>query len=365
MISNSQVSFCVDTLLVETVLGDSRFYKKAGFVSDLLDKVKEYFSAQIDTSNPVSSVLRVLAPGALWMFLSTIGLGKWGFLLGLLMDVFHIDAPAMLSSMFDKVKGMISGGKKASSEEIDSATEAVAQEHATPGTPQEAQQAPKAIEELKQKQESAKADDHITHSSLELMPNAKLIRLALIDYENHSMRLTKEAFFDMGGYNKSKAQGSSLLAKIFGWIVKIALFSAGLMVAGDVVNAVLGRPSALTGTYQAGKEAPSTSAPVGHQSTQTKFPAKSDAPLPFSWPLVNNVGNIENMLIQFAKDTYSGLDGKEDVIRSTPAFQAVRDNINWFNVHNEGSASIFIPKTYTSKKQLVDYFIDDVAQAAK
>jgi hypothetical protein len=198
------------------------------------------------------------------------------------------------------------------------------------------------------------------------MHDAKLIRLALIDYEDHSMRLTKNAFLGIGEYNKSKSQGSSLLAKIFGWIVKIALFSAGLMVAGDIVNAVLGRPNALSGTYQEGKDSPAApSAPVGHKSTQTKFPAKSDAPLPFSWPLVNNVGNIENMLIQFTKDTYSGLDGKEDIIRNTPAFQAVRDNINWFNVHNEGSASIFIPKTYTSKKQLVDYFIDDVALAAK
>jgi hypothetical protein len=369
MVSNSQVSFCVDTLLVETVLGDSKFYKKAGFVSDLLEKVKEYFSSQINPNQPVSSVLRVLAPGALWMFLSAIGLGKWGFLLGLLMDVFHIDVGSMLTSMYDKVKGMISGGKKVSSEEVDAATETVAQEHATPGTVQQVQQAPQAIQQLKEKHQGvSEANDHVTYSSLHLMHDAKLIRIALINYENQYMRLTKEAFLGIGEYNSSKAKGSSLLAKIFGWIVKLALYSAGLMVAGDVVAAIFGMPSALTGNYHGSKENETESAqvaPPAYKSTQTKFPLKGDAPLPSSWPLVNTPSNIENMLIQFAKDTYSGLDGKEDIMRNTPSFDAVKDNINWFNIHNPGSAVIFLPKTYTSKKSLVDYFIDDVASAVK
>lgn len=368
MISNSQVSFCVDTLLVETILGDSKFYKKAGFVSDLLDRVKEYFGSQIDTKHPVSSVLRVLAPGALWMFLSAIGLGKWGFLLGLLMDVFHIDAPGMLSSMFDKVKGMIGSGKKVSSEEIDSATEAVAQEHATPGSSQEVQQAPQAIQQLKDKhQEAAEANDHVTYSSLDLMHDAKLIRIALIDYENQYMRLNKQALFgiSVSKFNSSKSKGSSLLATIFGWIVKIALFSAGLMVAGDIVNAVLGRPNGLTGGGQTEQESSSVPVPSGPKSTQTKFPPKGDAQLPSSWPLVNNPSNIDNMLIQFTKDVYSGLDGKESLIQNTPGFQMIKDKIDWYNARHPGSSAIFIPPNWETKKQLVDYFIDDVAKSVK
>jgi hypothetical protein len=374
VISNSEVSFCVDTLLVETILAEPKLYKTAGFVSDLLEKVKEYFSAQMTPGEPVSSVLRIIAPGALWLFLSSIGLGKWGFLLGLLMDVFHIDAPGLLKSLFEKVKGMISGGQKVSSEQIDSAAESAAQEFATPGTQQEAQQGYEALQQKKQQQpqqeEGAKANDHVTYSSLELMHDAKMIRLALINYENQKMRLTKEAdisdFFK--GYGRSKSRGTTLLSKIFGWVIKIALYSAGLMVIGDVINAVLGRPSALTHTYQAGKESPSeapTAPPPTTVSTQTKFPKKGDAPLPASWPLINNPSNIENMLIQFTKDVYSGLDGKEDIIRNTPSFDAVKDNINWFNVHNPGSAVIFLPKTFTSKKQLVDYYIDDVAESVK
>lgn len=374
MLSNSEVSFCVDTLLVETILSDDKFHKTAGFVSDVLSKVKEYFGAHIRPDHGVEDVLKVLAPGALWLLLQGMGLGKWGFLLGLLIDVFHIDIPGMLKSLYEEVKGLISGGQKVSSSQIDAATDKVANQFAGSSSPQEAQEG--FTEFKKKQQEVAHADDHRVYSSLELLESARLFRLALVNYEHEKMRLTKSAMTlpeFLGGYSKTKAKGGSLLARIFGWIVKIALFSAGLMVAGDAVNALLGRPSALSGTYQPGRDdynplggsSSGPSAPAAPTSTQTKFPSKGDSPLPASWPLVNNEGNIENMLIQFAKDTYSGLDGKESVIRSTPAFQAIKSNIVWANIHNEGSSQIFLPRNFTSKKGLVDYFIDDVAKAVK
>lgn len=374
MIPNSEVSFYVDTLLVETILSDDRFHKTAGFVSDVLDKVKEYFGSKIRPDHGVEDVLKVLAPGALWFFMQSIGLGKWGFLLGLLTEVFHIDIPGMIKSLYEKVKEMISGGQKVSSSQIDAATQEVSQQYATPGSEQEAQEGYQNLQKQQQQQAGASpADDHKTYSSLELLDSARLFRLALVDYEYQKLRLTKNAISlpsFLGGYSDTKSKGSSLLGKILGWVIKIALFSAGLMVAGDAVNALLGRPSSLTGTYQSGRDdvnplGKSTSGPSGPPAaTQNKFPSKGDAPLPASWPLVNNPTNIENMLVQFAKDVYSGLDGKEGIIRSTPAFQAIKENIVWFNIHNEGSAQIFMPRNFTSKKNIVDYFIDDVAKRA-
>lgn len=346
MIPNSEVSLCVDALLVETVLADNRFYKRAGFIADVLSRIKGEIMGHIDKEHPVASVLKILAPGALWLFMQSIGLGKWGFLLGLLTDYFHVDIPGMLKSMFDKVKDSISSGKKSSSEQIDQAANEVAQEHATAANP---------------------ADDHRVYTSLELLDEARFIRLALIEYEHQKMRLVKEGtdvnnFLDFGG---AKSKTTSLFAKIVGWIFKIVLASAGLMVAGDAIHALMGEPSALTGTYQEGKTPESGSTePSESISKQTKFPSKGDSPLPGSWPIVANSTNISNMLVQFAKDTYSGLDGKESLIQSLPAFQAVRDNIAWFNVHNEGSAVTLLPSNLRSKKKIVDFFIDDVAKAS-
>ncbi len=371
MIANSEVSFCVDTLLVETILSDSKFHKTAGFVSDVLTKVREYLSTKIDKEHPVRSVLAALAPGALWLFLQSIGLGKWGFLLGLLADVFHVDIPGMLKSLYEKVSEMITGNHKVSSSQVDSAVQEVAQQYSAPGSEQEAQEGYRALQQKREK--APEADDHKVYSSLELLEDARMFRLALIEYEHQKMRLTKNAIGMpdfLKGYGRTKAKGSSLLARIFGWIVKIALLSAGLMVAGDAISGAVGLPSSMTGTYQykADEKTPETTAPlapVGPHSTQTKYQFKADSPLPFAMNMTNNPTNIENMLIQFAKDTYNGLDGKENIIRMSPAFQAVKDNIAWFNVHNPGTAQTFIPRNFTSRRQLVDYFIDDVAQRDK
>jgi hypothetical protein len=349
MIPNSEVSFCVDTILVETVLGDPKFYKTAGILTDLLTKVKDWFSAHIDKEHPVASILKNLAPGAIWVLMQGIGLGKWGFFLGLLTDYFHVDIPKILESMFEKVKELLSSGHPVSSSQVDAATEQVAQQHAT---------------------DAAQSDDHRVYTSLELLNEAKLIRLALIDYEHQKMRLIKESsdVNDLLGFGGSRARSTNLLVKILGWVVKIAFASAGLMVAGDAIHAFMGTPSALTGTYQEGKtptDSPSEpAAPSGPVSTQKKFPLKGDAPLSMSWPMANTPSNIEEMLIQFAKDTYSGLDGKESLIRSLPSFQGVKEDIEWFNIHNPGTTAIFIPRRYPSKKSMVDHFIDDVAKAS-
>lgn len=365
--SSSEVSFCVDTLLVETVLSDPKLYKKAGFVQDLLGKVKDYFSHQIDPANPVKSVLDHIAPGALWLLFQSLGIGKWGFLLGLLMETFHVDVHGMLTSLYEKVKELIGSGNKVSSSDIDAASRATVMEFNKPVTPEEEARGTQALQNAKPPGESAASDQRV-YSSFELLDDARMFRLALIDYENQYFRLTKDGVNKTAGlFGNTKSKGTSLLGTIFGWVIKLALASAGLMVAGDVANEVLGRPSALSGTYQKGQESsetPSAPAPATPHSTQTKFPSKGDGPLPGTLPMVNNPQNIENFLIQITKDTYSGLDGKENLIRNSPAFQAVKDNINWYNVHNEGTAVTFLPGMFKTKKQLVDFFIDDVAKSA-
>lgn len=366
MISSSEISFCVDTLLVEAVLADPKFYKKAGFVQDLLGKVKDYFSHQIDPKNPVKSVLDILAPGALWLLFNSLGIGKWGFLLGLLMNTFHVDVSGMLNSLYEKVKEMIGSGKKVSSADVDAATRSTVMEFNTPPSAAEEAQGTQALQNTNPPGEAA-ANDQKVYSSLELLGDARMFRLALIEYENQFFRLTKDNVIKTAGlFGNTKSKGTSLLGSIFGWVIKLALASAGLMVAGDVANEVLGRPSALSGTYQRGQESSESqpTAPPAPHSTQTKFPLKGDAPLPGTLPIVNNPQNIENFLIQITKDTYSGLDGKENFIRNSPAFQAVKDNIGWFNVHNAGTAVTFLPGMFKTKKQLVDFFIDDVAKSA-
>jgi hypothetical protein len=350
-----EVQSYMDTLLVETLLAEPKLYKKA----DLSSSVGQYFSSKIDKENPVSSIFdEFIAPG---LMVKLFG-WKWGLLMGLLTTVFHIDVAGLLKSLVDKVREAVGDGKKPITQaQLDSAVQDAAQEHSKVA-PGEAADGYRAL----QQRQTSHADDGRVYSSLELLHEAKMTKLAMIAYEHENMRLMKEPiekradFFSNFGANK--AQKTSLLARIFGWVIRVGLISAGLMVAGDVINLGLGRPSSLSGTYQHGKDEPT--APPAPTSTQTKFKLKGDAPLQSTWPLINTPDNVENMLIGFTKDVYDGLEGKESLIQSSAGFQNVAEKINWYNAHNPGSAVIFLPKVFTTKKQLVDTFIDSVAANA-
>lgn len=357
--NKSEISFYVDTMIVETILDDPKMsYKKAGIVNDLLMKLKDYFMQHIDKNQPVESVLNILAPGALWLTFQALGIGKWGMLLGLLANVLHINVGGMLTSFYEKVKSLISGGKQVSSADIDQISSSVTSEFSSPPTEDEAKD---AYQQMQQRQ-----DSKTVFTSLELLEEAKFIRLALVSYEDHILRLTKEAglFNFMSGFGARKSKGTSLLASILGWIFKLALASAGLMVAGDVINKIVDRPNALDKTYQSGQpdKLNDRNIPPPPMSTQTKFKLKGNSSLPRVVTMTNIPQNVEEAVIQFAKDTYAGLEGQEEAIRQSPAFNAIVADINHFNELHLGSSGFAIPPVYTSKKQLVDYFIDDVAR---
>ena len=360
---SSEISFYVDSLIVETLLSDPALYKTAqasGLFSQLIDKVKNYFSNHIDANDKAGSILNMLAPGAIHVIFSAMGFGWLGALLGLATSVFHIDINAILTSIWNKVKSLISGGKQTTSEEIDSAVNSAVQEEAKPATEGEIDQALKLLENNK--------------SAAQLLRDAQMLKLAMIEFNQHQLR--KEAgpstFSSM--FNGRKSTTVNLLSKVLSWIFKIGLASAGFLVAGDVINKFLGRPNALDGTIQNGKPIPSAQpgavapAPV-FVSKQTKFkvnPGYSDVKRNISDNWVESVSNdevsIASMLVQFAKDVYSGLNGKEAAIRTSPAFEVIKDRIVTYNRSSAGDAMVFIPKYLTSKKQIVDRFIDDVAE---
>ncbi len=358
--NGSEISFLVDTMLIETLIAEPRSYKTAGTLTDILSTVKEYASSKIDKTNPAGSALDILAPGALWLLLKSIKLGKIGFILGLLMEVYHVDVESMIRSVYNKIKPLLSGGGKVSSEQIDEATNNAAQEQSENVSEEDAKEGYQQLPKY-QTQQARPANDGKVFSSLELMHDAKMLNLVAIEYEKHILKLTKTAgFFD--SYKGTKAKGSNLLGTIIGWLFKVVLYSGGLMIIGDVVNKVLGRPNSFDGNLQAGQpnnEAPSHDAA---HATQNKYPLKGDSPVPSQMPMTNTPENISNILIQFAKDVYSGLDGKENLIENTNGFQVIKEKIAWLNVYNKGSATIMMLPNL-SKKELVDYFIDDVAAA--
>lgn len=363
----SEISFYVDTLIVEAILCDENpgngLRKEASVVGDLLAKVKEYTGQHIDQNDKAGSVINMLAPGAITMALGAMGFGWWRILVGLAVSVFHINVAGIFESAWGALKGMIGGNKQVSGPEVDSMVQnAVRQNTTTISSDEEAQKA----------QEQAKNIPGLTTSAR--LRQARMLKLAMIEYDRvTTYSLTKEGLSlnPLQWFGKGQGSTSSLLGTIISWIFKVVLASAGLMVAGDVINKFLGRPNAIDKTYQAGQpEQQTQSAPPAPRSTQTKFPLNAGYnegahPRPWIEQTPNNAGSISNMLVGWAKEVYSGLNGKEGLITSSPAFQAIVEQIAWYNHTSAGDNMVVIPTMYSNKKSLVDYFIDDVAQKAK
>lgn len=354
----NEINFYLDTLIVETILRNNQILVKqadsSGLVSGLIDKVKEYVGNHIDPKDKVGSLLNILGPGAIAMTFSAMGLGWLGTLMGLSMRIFNIDVKSIISSIWDKLKPIIANDKPISSAQIDSFVQNAVEEHAKPATKEEAE---KAVEMMEKK------------SFDQLMRDARFVKISMIKYQQFPLEKNAD-FFSMFSNRKSKT--SSILARILGWIFKVALASAGLMVAGDVVNKFLGRPNAFDSTIQSGKpiEIIQPTPIPANVAKQTKYPIKTGYVLEknnigdSNWieRIANNQSSIEEMLIDFTKSVYDGLDGKEEFIKNSSAFQVVRDRIVWYNRASAGAPFIFLPKYFTSKKQIVDYFIDDVAE---
>jgi len=352
--SNSEISFYVDSIIVETILRDERLVKQAevgGMVAALTDKVKNYVGGHINQDDKLGSLINLLGPGVISVAFASMDLGWLGALIGLSMRVFNINVKNIISSIWGKIKSVATGDKPVSSSQVDSFVQEAVQENYKPATQEEADQAAKATQ---------------TKSS-KLIKDAKFVKLAMISYKSGTLK--KEAgFFEMFSARKTKT--ASILTRVLSWIFKVALASAGLMVAGDVVNKFLNRPNALDGTLQKGAPTDQSQGVVPANVTkQKKFPVKPGyAPEKYNtgdslWMerVTNNPSSIEEMLVNFAKTVYDGLDGKENDIRSSPAFQVVKDRIVQYNHASPESPMIWLPRYFGSKKQIVDYFIDDVA----
>lgn len=346
--SNRELAFYADTLILETILADDALIKTAdeGLMSSLIQRVAEYFRSKIDDDNKVNGVLNMLAPGIITVTLRTMGLGWVGLLFGMAASVFHIDVAGMISSIYNSVKSALSDGKPISSSVIDAGVQSAVTEHVPPDS-----------EEEITKTESFKTK----------LKTARKLKLAIVAYshDNSEFQFSKYALKT----RLTRSGTGSILGTILGWIFKVALASAGLLVAGDIVNKFLGRPNSLDGTIQKGKSVDEPSTQPVSTSTQTIYkinPQYSDIKHTSSDPWTINIpateSSIETMLINFAKDVYIGLDGKESIIQSTPGFQIVRDRILSNNRSNLGYNMVIMPNYLTSKKQIVDLFIDDVAK---
>lgn len=371
------LNFQISYMVTESLLSEDGFTKNAqlsDMMSGVTDAIKNYFGSKVDPNDKVGSFLNMIAPGAIALIFKSLGFTKIGLLFGLAMNIFNIDVKSILSSIYQKIKSVLGGGKMLTPQE----TQTIVNESVDAGSKQPTQEDAEKVQKLVDKSPAKDAS--------KAFRDARIVKMALLQYESEGFekvaqryRYKRPAFNSSSDFfslfNSRHEETSGTLKRVLGWIFTVALLSAGLMVGGDLVKKVLKMPNSLDGTVHDGHPTqvnPVQQSGLAHSSTQTKFkvtPGLSDPPKNqnqniWTESISNDKSSIESMLIQFAKQVYQGLNGLDNTIRATPGFQVISDRITEYNHQSAGNTMVIIPPYFTTKKQIVDFFIDDVAQKA-
>ena len=202
------------------------------------------------------------------------------------------------------------------------------------------------------------------------LQNARMLKLALDYYEINLLNkiaAPKGSWFS--NYSSRKSGTTSILSQILSFVFRAIIASAGLMVAGDAMNHFLNRPNALDNSVKDGKPSPKEEASSFIPSTNNlsinpsyQNITKNSNTTNWIENITNNASNISQMLLSFAKDVYQNINNYDSLIQANPYFQNLVETIAWYNHESPGSPTVFIPKMFTTKKQLVDQFMNDVAE---
>lgn len=372
MTRNSEtLNYYINYTVTESLLSEDGFSKKAqlsDMMSGVTDSIKNYFGSKVDPNDRVGSFLNMIAPGAIAVIFKSLGFTKLGLLFGLAMNIFNIDVKSILSSIYQKIKEVLSGGKMLTPQETQSIVNDSVDGSAKKPTQEDADRAQQLVDKGQAKDAS------------KVFRDVRLIKMAMSQYEKEGFEKVAQRyrrptstsdFFSL--FSSKQEETSGILKRVLGWIFTVALLSGGLMIGGDLIKSkILHTPNSLDGSMKDGHptQQAAPAAQQTHQVTQTKFkvnPGLSDPPKNqgqnlWTESVSNDKASIESMLIQFAKQVYQGLNSLDNTIRSTPGFQVISEKITDYNHASAGNAVVFIPTYFSTKKQIVDFFIDDVAQ---
>jgi hypothetical protein len=322
--NNARHQFLQDTLLVEELVRDSKVKTASGLTSSIGSWISDYISAHIDPKNKVASVLNLLVPGIMY----AMGFKWMSILLEAAEQIFGFSLTGIFSSIIDAITGPLHDGTI---------------------TPEHIDQAAKG----------AVLGGSVAASVS--LREVQLLKLTWIDLlHSPKTKISRASFFDL-----LRGKTGSILWRVIAWIFKAALSAAGLMVLGDAGAKLMGKPSPLS----ANPLAPSPSSEyVPVSSTQTTFkPAPDYHPEKLNitgyWIETVPPEEIGNTIADWVQAIYPDTKGLDSQIRSTSGFQKAVDAIQDYNKTNSGNYT-FIPKEFTSRKQIVDSFMDELAEKA-
>lgn len=353
MKNSGKAQLYYDTLLIHTLLSDGRLTKTAqsGIVGSIIDAVKSFFSRHFNENDKVGSVINMLAPGTLAM----LGFPLLGVITEIATSWFGLDLGKIFEEIAGDVKSLIMGGATTTS----SAVEGIVQRAVSGNISGDVSQ-----------DDLTRAQQNPIKMS---MRQVQLYKIALQAYRDGTM--TKRARFTgwLGGLAGLRRTTTSSLIKIIGWIVKVILASAGFMAADDAIHSLVGVPShtdfstpQATDTSGSGSSGASTTISAPIQTTFKINPSYTEDRLNLSDRWIEPVAPTQmgDEIVQWTHDIYPDTKTLSDEdIKDTAGFIKAMQLINDYNSTNKLNVT-FIPRLFTSRKKVVDLFIDELANKA-
>lgn len=356
--SNSKVQIYMDALVLETLLSDGTMTKTAqsGIVSSLVEKVKNLIAGHINPDDKVGSVVNMLVPGTLW----ALGFPITSIILEIAESWFGLNIMNILRDVGGEIKSLITGGHSLHSSDVEAIANRAVQNNAG-GEPTQSQ-----FENALQHPLTS-LTSLVSLQGLSLR-DARLYKVALLHIRDH--KLTKEAGFltTLGRFIGLKSYTANALVAIIKWVVVALLASVGLLAVDDAAHSLLGSPSKTEYTQPTARETELASEIPVPTSTQTVFkvnPAYQEERFNTTKHWIEPVAptQIGDEIVQWTQDIYPDTKELTDDIKNTVGFnQAVQaiDNYNKTNTLN----ITFMPPSFTSRKKVVDMFIDELAHKA-
>lgn len=341
---NQIIQFYYDTAIIESLLTDHsiKTAQSSGLIAQIITAVKGYITDKIHKGTEVEDVVNLLVPG----ILTVLGFPILGTIVEVAESWFGFKITDIFKQIASEVKSVISGNKQVSSSTIDHITE-------------------NAV--------NSNSGKSITEDPTQLLNLFKSQSLSI-----NEVMLYKEAIIKTSvGIGSSiarlvemKSTTARILMTVIGWIVTVILASAGFIVADDVVHSLIGSPDK--------RDLPSitdqSTTPLTPQDHQTSLPASTQTVFKVNpgyreeklnlndrWIEPVPPDQIAEEVINWAKDIYPDLKNSDEEIKSSPAFNNTIQVITKYNRTNTSNIT-FMPRIFSSRKKVVDMFIDDVAE---
>ena len=414
MTNNSKISLYVDSLIIETIAGNPSLVKNAdGGMGGLAESVSNLFSSNLSSVSPnnrAAAYLNFIAPGAITVTFSLLNKSWIGILIGLAINVFKIDVYGILSTIYNYIRSALGSGEPLTADKVDSYVNSAVAEKTPPSLTQsftsgiihELSHDPKTSVLFSDKARELPAmnsddglvDDQMSHIKARIR-EARLVKLDMIKYEEAVKKNAAYYGYNQGGLSgavsfmnplsNSLFRTTNVLTRFLSIFFRVGLASAGLLVAGEAIRSAFGlndKPKdpmshnvPTTDTLTGAKDKLPTkevqAPPVIAQPKQTRFLVNSNYAnvsrrTPNGWieNYTNNEAGIESMLLDFSYLVYPDLRKIDsDIIISSPKFKERLEEIKHYNIQRSNSDLTVIPR-FSTEKQIVDTFIDDVASKA-